>query len=168
MLLNSINSVLFGFSTLDGRYPVEIIAPSIGDIAKYLTSRGVVKPAQDYDIVLPQQLRHFNRGEIISSEASVSYTKSTNAFWIQSKPEEVDAIMTSLASFFNDPSFIDEQPSGSCFTKGAPCLAISPDDEQWYRAVVESNDEDNVLVNYIDYGNSGKSVNTGVVLLNTN
>lgn len=146
---------LLDFMILDGMYPVEIDEPKIGDVAQYLTKVQVVKPIEDYHLVLPSQLLNFNQGEIISNEAFVSFTKSTKTFWIQPNPEEVDVIMSRIELHTTDPALPDERISDKFLTKGTTCLALYPDDAQWYRAVIESNGEDNIFVNYIDYGNSG-------------
>ena len=143
----------------DGTYPAEVVEPKIGDVAQHLTKVGVVQPTQDHRIVLPHQSLNFENGDIISREAFVSYTESTSAFWIQPKPEEVNDVMSRIELLSGDPAFIDQRLSDEHLTNGTPCLAIFPDDEQWYRAIVESIIEDNISVSYIDYGNSGKLKN---------
>ena len=90
----------------------------------------------------------FEPGEMIFPAAMVAFITSVSRFWIQPEPAMVDEITMKLDSLVPQPL------PAEALRPGTSCLALFPDDERWYRAVIRSVDGDDISVFYVDYGNA--------------
>ncbi|KAI9557952.1 hypothetical protein GHT06_014704 [Daphnia sinensis] len=93
---------------------------------------------------------NFAPGQRMSTYASVSHIESPTEIWIQLDPTAVDNLMNEIA-YVDASTLAVAEPH-----VGRHCLALFPDDEQWYRAVITQRDAESrqVRVSYVDYGNS--------------
>jgi len=120
-----------------------------GDLTDYLAQIFI---AQLPKSKLPQPVLKFTPGELIAAKGCISFVESLTEFWIQRDPEAVESLAEKINALALRPDFTKYQ-IGS-ITVGDPCLAFYPRDERYYRATVERVDSDEIIVNYIDYGNS--------------
>ncbi|XP_019728201.1 tudor domain-containing protein 6 [Hippocampus comes] len=72
-------------------------------------------------------------------------------FWCQFANTEVLGNLVRLAQEAGQAA--TNPSSASTFGPGGPCLALFSADNQWYRALILSREEDQVHVVFIDYGN---------------
>ena len=131
----------------DGVYPVKLDFCGMGSVTSYLLDQGFVVERQ-----LPPEAKIFEPEETISTEAVVPFIVSPTKFWIQLQPDEVDLLMEKVAQVTTQPN---DLPALDTLTPGCLCLALFPQDGNWYRAVIDETDGDRVKVMYIDYGNGG-------------
>lgn len=96
---------------------------------------------------VPKMELKFSPGEKMSSVALAPHISSATEIWIQLNPAAVDELMDQIAQTdILELPYLDPQI-------GRHCLALFPVDKKWYRAVVDSFDENQATVTYIDYGN---------------
>ena len=107
-------------------------------------------PSWNFTESLPECKSTWVEGQSMSSVASVTHVNSALAVWIQLEPSQVDELIDiiALTDVSTLPIFKPQV--------GRHCLAIFPDDSQWYRAVVDSVNDDHASVTYVDYGNSSE------------
>ncbi|KAK2576789.1 hypothetical protein KPH14_005431 [Odynerus spinipes] len=88
-------------------------------------------------------------GEENSPNVVVSHVNTPAEFWIQAESSiaELEVMSDRLQAA---PSFLPL----TNLENGTICAAKYPEDEQWYRAKILSQDENGVNVLYIDYGNT--------------
>ncbi|XP_032689380.1 maternal protein tudor-like isoform X3 [Odontomachus brunneus] len=107
-------------------------------------------------IVSPEQAELVDE-EIVDIEldphsAFVSHINSPSEFWVQEEKSVADLeVMTDrfmVADMFPKIDVVEE---------GLLCVAKYPEDSQWYRARVLSNDDNGTQVIFVDYGNSSVS-----------
>lgn len=96
--------------------------------------------------------------ELDPHSAFVSHINSPSEFWVQEEKSIADLeVMTDrfmVADMF---------PKIDAVKEGLLCVAKYPEDSQWYRARVLSNDENGIQVIFVDYGNS--SISTEICAL---
>ena len=92
-------------------------------------------------------------GQLLSSKASAVCISSPFHVWIQLEPEAADAITADIQRYIDTPEFTNQSALSDPFV-GCSCLALFSDDNQWYRAKIESVNNDSVFVKYVDFGNT--------------
>lgn len=98
-------------------------------------------------------LPHKNINQNFTSEVYISHVNSVSSFFVQlAKDENTLHLLTeqlnSGGSLLNN---LDHLNSVKC---GSLVKAVFPDDESWYRAVIKDNNgNDEILVEFIDFGN---------------
>ncbi|KAL2729141.1 LOW QUALITY PROTEIN: maternal protein tudor-like isoform X1 [Vespula maculifrons] len=97
-------------------------------------------------------------GEENSPNVVVSHVNTPAEFWVQAEASiaELEVMSDRLQAA---PSFLPL----TNLENGTICAAKYPDDEQWYRAKILSQNESGVNVLYIDYGNT--AINTELRIL---
>ncbi|KAK4011675.1 hypothetical protein OUZ56_020794 [Daphnia magna] len=140
----------------DGIYNVDLNVPEIGDVAQYLVKNKILcfhNTCSGKEVKVPPQNLDFTPDKIISTGAFMSFAKTPLEFWIQLEPDAVDVLMEQSDTIVTQPEFLNDK-TNFVPVAGAFCLAFFSDDRRWYRAVVETLEQNRVIVNYIDYGNS--------------
>uniref|UniRef100_A0A0P6EK20 Tudor domain-containing protein n=1 Tax=Daphnia magna TaxID=35525 RepID=A0A0P6EK20_9CRUS len=136
-----------------GVFEVNLVLPGIGDVAQYLIQQKILDSIPvEIETTFAVQNVNFAPGQIISTHAVATHMNSATEFWVHLEPESVSAIMARIDALTLDPKFISAKDYTA--SVGKPCLAFFADDGRWYRALVESVDEDTATVYYVDYGNS--------------
>ncbi|XP_057380222.1 uncharacterized protein LOC130702570 isoform X2 [Daphnia carinata] len=91
-------------------------------------------------------------GQLISSKAVSVCLTSPTAVWLHLDPSTANTLMESIQQHVKSPEFSKTRPVEPLV--GLSCLALFPDDQRWYRAIIENVDRNVAVVNYVDYGNS--------------
>lgn len=137
---------------------MDLAVPDIGDAANYLVKNKVLCRhntcmGQEKEVKFPPQNFDFVPDEIISTTAFLPFVKTPLEFWVQLESESVEAIMEQSDKLATEPDFLNNK-SNFVPVVGKSCLAFFAEDERWYRATVESVEQNSAIVCYVDYGNT--------------
>ena len=109
-----------------------------------------VQDLQRQKPVFPEMAVHSG----LTEDIYVSYTKSSQAFYIQLS-KTYDQLLHMMAELSRVNSSLPDDVHPPDLVVGTPICALFAEDEEWYRAVVESiPSEFEVGVHFVDYGNS--------------
>jgi len=115
----------------------------------------VLQAAQIDVVELPPQNSDFVEGQKIGHESAISHILAVSEFWIHLYPALITAMEFNIKSTSNKPDFNESVPNLSPLTIGRPCLVYSTEYDLWFRAVINSLENDQTAtVFYVDYGNS--------------
>lgn len=90
----------------------------------------------------------------LTEDIYVSYAKSSQAFYIQLS-KTYDQLLHMMAELSRVNSSLPDDVHPPDLDVGTPICALFAEDEEWYRAVIESTpSEFEVGVRFVDYGNS--------------
>lgn len=81
------------------------------------------------------------------------FVNSPSDFFVQLSPDclELDSIMESIAATYENGG---ETMQTSKIQGGTYCIAQYSEDLKWYRAMIKSVEENNAIVEFVDYGNT--------------
>ena len=102
------------------------------------------------NFAIPPFKTSYAADEIISCGAVLSHFVSIEEFWIQSEPKMVEEIMTDVNARIQTAKL--HSPL-HLISPGESCLAFHSESERWYRAVIRLVEADDIVVDYVDYGN---------------
>ncbi|CAH1803306.1 unnamed protein product, partial [Owenia fusiformis] len=115
---------------------------SFADLVANISEESQLQPPADYNIL------EIKCG--VKQEVYVTHTINPSRFWIQMKAHEnaITELTTELQDFYTEGGMVL-----AAVVKNSPCVAKSVEDDQWYRAIAVSV-ENNIEVQFVDYGNS--------------
>ncbi|XP_063040292.1 tudor domain-containing 6 [Engraulis encrasicolus] len=100
----------------------------------------------------------------LAAEVYVSHVNSQTSFYVQLIKDE-DAVQ-SLVERLNSANPCNGPESASALQEGDVVGAMFPEDDSWYRAVVKKvNEDDSVLVEFIDFGNEATVTSSKITYL---
>lgn len=134
-------------SLLEDTGKVLELLDSVSKSYKQVEQHPVIRPSAELISKL-----HCVPGQLISSKALAVCLTSPTAVWLHLYPAVADSLMESIQQYVKSPEFSKICPLEPLV--GSSCLALFPEDQRWYRAVIENVDRDSATVMYVDYGNA--------------